>query len=555
MTTQEGESRRQRRQRKMRRRRIVVAAAVPVALTIALLLAFVVVPGSGGPRRSGHHSRGEKAQATTTTTTDATFAGADGTEASWVVKENERPGTTAWRITGQAGGIDGYLSAVQATDGQRVTLYVSTSAPTWTVTAYRMGYYGGDGGRQVWQSSSQPGAVQPSCPVTSGVNMVECSWAPSLPITVDSTWVQGDYLLKLVGSGGQQSYVPLTVWDPSSHATYLVQNDVLTWQAWNTYGGYDFYQGTGACPPGSPTYPPCNRARVVSFDRPYSASFGDGAADFLSEEYPLGRFMEEHGLDVTYGTDITTDEDPGGLLDHRAFLSLGHDEQWSLPMRDAAQSALSRGVNLAFFGASPVLRKVRLQASPLGPDREEVNYRNPAQDPELTVDPSEVSQNSWDQAPADWPPSALVASTYFGFGGSFPLVVTDPGAWLYKGTGLVQGDTVPGVIASDFNGYTAGNGEPPGVEILAHSPVKPAGGRAGSADTVYYTSASSLGGVFSSGTNGWIPAMAPCDPATPANACPAIAVQQMTANLLALFGQGPAGSVEPSSANWQQYYP
>ena len=70
----------------------------------------------------------------------------------------------------------------------------------------------------------------------------------SVTLTVSAAFVPGDYLIKLVGSGGQQSYVPLTVWDPSSTATYVVQNDVLTWQAWNSYGGYDYYQGPGQCP-------------------------------------------------------------------------------------------------------------------------------------------------------------------------------------------------------------------------------------------------------------------------------------------------------------------
>lgn len=523
--------------------------SVALAVTLAVNLLTGAGPGHAHHRtHAGRHHAGAPATA-------STFAGPDGIQSEAIISENELPGTTAWEIpAGHAGGIDGYASAVQATQGQDVTLYVSTAASSWTVTAYRMGYYGGDGARQVWQAGPEPGAVQPPCPVAPGVNMVECSWPPSLQLTVNAAWVPGDYLLKLAGSGGQQSYVPITIWDPSSRATYLVQNSVLTWQAWNSYGGYDFYQGAGPCPPGSPSYPPCNRARVVSFDRPYAASFGDGAADFLNEEYPLVRFVEQQGLDVTYDTDIVTSEDPSVLLDHRAFLSLGHDEQWTLEMRDGAIAALARGVNLAFFGASPVLRKVRLQASPAGADREEVNYRDPAQDPELHVDPSQVSQNIWDQAPADWPPSKLVASTYFGFGGVFPMAVTDPASWLYRGTGLGKGATVPGVIAADFNGYTPGSAEPPNVEVLAHSPVTPAGGRAGYADTVYYTSTTSMGGVFSSGTNGWIPAMAPCDASTPASACAAPAVQQMTANLLSLFGQGPAGHVEPSSANWQQYY-
>ena len=46
----------------------------------------------------------------------------------------------------------------------------------------------------------------------------------------------------------RQSFVPLTVWDPNSHAAYVVKNDIFTWQAWNEYGGYDFYAGIGQCP-------------------------------------------------------------------------------------------------------------------------------------------------------------------------------------------------------------------------------------------------------------------------------------------------------------------
>jgi len=509
---------------------------------LIVILVSVFATGGGSSHRAGRPVRHKSHPPAP----PSTYSGPDGVEATWVVQENARPGTTAWQIPpGQLGGIEGYLSAVQASEGQQISLFVSTKAANWTVTAFRMGYYGGDGARQVWTSPSEPGSVQSPCPLTGGVNMVECSWTPSLHITIDSSWVQGDYLLKLEGSGGQESYVPLTVWDPSSHATYLVQNSVLTWQAWNSYGGYDFYGG------GTPSATFANRARVVSFDRPYAT--GAGAADFLGEEYPLVRFVEQQGLDVTYGTDITTAEDPAGLLQHRAFFSLGHDEQWSLEMRNAATAALAHGVNLAFFGASPVLRKVRLQPSPLGPDRQEVNYRDPGQDPLLKTNPSEVSQNTWDQAPASWPPSALVGSTYFGYGITAPLVVTEQSSWLYKGTGLAAGAQVPGVIASDVNGYSPGNGEPAGVEILAHSPAKPAVGRAGYADTVYYT-ASSGGGVFSSGTNGWIPAMASCPASAPAAPCAASAVDQMTGNLFALFGTGPAGATQPAKANWQQYY-
>jgi hypothetical protein len=506
-----------------------------------VLVAQPEPPAGAATSRAGAGARTHAAKG------PATFNGPDGVEARWVVAENKKPGTTAWEITGAnaGGGIEGYASAVQATAGQQVTLLVSTPAPTYQVLAFRMGYYGGKGARLVWRSPTENGLVQSACPLTPGVNMVECSWTPSLHFTISSAWVQGDYLLKLVGSGGQQSYVPLTVWDPSSHATYLVQNSVLTWQAWNTYGGYNLY---GGAPPGvTPTFD--DRARVVSFDRPYAEA--NGASDFLGEEYPLVSFVEQHGLDVTYGTDITTDEHPALLLNHRAFLSLGHDEQWSLQMRNAAISALARGVNLVFFGASAVLRKVRLQPSPLGTDRELVNYRDPPEDPLYTTDPADVSENQWSQPPADWPPSELVGSSYLGYGIDVPLVVTDPSSWLYQGTGLANGAQLPGVIRSDFNGYVPSGADPANVEILAHSPATPSTGTAGYADTIYYTVPAGEGGVFSSGTNGWIPAMAPCSPPT---SCTASTLDQMTGNLLALFGSGPAGILEPSTANWHDYY-
>ena len=243
-----------------------------------------------------------------------------------------------------------------------------------------MGYYQGLGARQVWASPMLTGTTQPTCPLTPDINMVSCdNWSPSLNVSITSAFVPGDYLLKLVGSGGQQAYVPLTVWNPTSHATYLIMNRTFTEEGWNAYGGYSYYQGQGPCTLGSGSYPVCNRARVVSFDRPYDT--GNGSSDFLSNEYPLVRFSEAHGLDVTYATDVTVDEHPTILLQDKALLSLDHDESWSYNELQGAQAAQAQGVNIAFFGAAALVRHVRLQPSPLGPDREEVDYRDSAEDP------------------------------------------------------------------------------------------------------------------------------------------------------------------------------
>jgi hypothetical protein len=71
-------------------------------------------------------------------------------------------------------------------------------------------------------------------------------------------------------------------------------------------------------------------------------------------------------------------------------------------------------------------------------------------------------------------------------------------------------------------------------------------------DMTYWSDPTSHAGVFDSGTTNWIPAMAPCSPV--ARSCSADIVGEITGNLLALFGKGPAGRFQPSKANWGQIY-
>ncbi len=495
-----------------------------------------------------------------------TFDGPYGVEASWVVAEERRPGTTSWVIppTVPPHGIEGFADHAYAAVGDTVRLYVSTPAPTYHVVAYRMGWYGGTGARQVWTSGPAAGGAQPGCPLTPGINMVSCdNWTSSLSFPITPSFVQGDYLLKLVGAGGQESYVPLTVWSPTSTATYLVVNRTFTEQGWNAYGGYSFYQGVGPCPPGSNPYPVCNRARVVSFDRPYDT--GEGAADFLGDEFPLIQFCERHGLDVTYVSDATLDADPQITAQHRVLLSLGHDETWSYNERQAAQTAQTHGMNFVFFGSAAVLRHVRMQASPLGPGREEVNYRDSSEDPlDGHGNPLLVTGNTWSSPPASWSEDPFVGETYSGYlngSNSVPFVVYDAAAWPFSGTGLQNGSQLPGVVMSDVDHLGMSAAMPQNLQVLGHSPIPLAkmytnqgswGGYSYS-DMTYYTDPNSNSGVIDTGTVNWIAAMAPC-PATVAD-CPAASLQKITGNILKLFGQGPAGVTTPSEANWSTVRP
>jgi hypothetical protein len=538
-----------------RHRRGLKVAGLVLAVGLCVLVVLVVAAGTIAP---GTSSRGSR---------PTPRLGPAGVVAPWVVAENSLRGTTAWQISRSAriGGIEGFADENYVTTGQRVGLYVSSTASHYRVVAYRMGYYQGRGAREVWSSGSLRGRVQPRCPTTPGINMTSCAnWSRALRVTITSAFVQGDYLFKLTGNGGQQAYVPLTVWDPTSRATYLVMNRTFVEQGWNAFGGYDFYQGKGACAPGASVYPVCNRARVVSFDRPYDT--GNGASDFFGDEYPLIRFCEEHGLDVTYVTDVTVTEHPGIVARHRVLLSLGHDESWSYQERVGVQQAEKKGLNIVFFGAASVLRHVRLQASPLGRDRQEVDYRDPAQDP-LTArggSPMQITGNTWSSPPSSWPGDPLVGETYSGYllagTAPAPFVVADARSWIYRGTHLHDGSVLPSVIASDIDHVAQFQGVPADLMVLGHSPIplsevytnQGTWGASTYSDMTYYTDPHSGAGVIDTGNNNWINAMTAC----PSHGgCAAGELQLITGNILRLFGLGPAGRRMPSRSNLSSVRP
>lgn len=542
---------------------LVLVAVITVVATLTSLIGL-----GTGHRHGSSGIRAAASGASPVSGEAATFTGAAGVTSRAIVAENARPGTSAWRIsTPNPTGIEGFADRVSVAPGGSARLFVSTQAAVFHVEAYRMGYYRGAGARLVWRSADLAGRRQPPCALAPGVNMVSCDgWAAATTVRVNPAFVPGDYLLKLVGAGGQrsgapqsnvpQSYVPLTVLDPASRATYLIKNDVYTWQAWNPYGGYDFYAGLGTCAAGR--YPLCSRARVVSFDRPYG--YGQGAGDFLSNEYPLVRFAEQRGLDVTYATDSDIERDPALVTRHRALFSLGHDECWSLGEREAAENARRHGVNIAFFAASPMLRHVRLEPSVLGPNRQEVDYRDGAADPlNGHGDPRQVTGNTWSSPPAYWSEVPFVGEAYAGYlepgRPAAPLVLGPVDGWIYRGSGLRADATIPNALGSDFDQFDPGE-HPANLQILAHSPIPRDGTQTSRAapysDMTYYTDPDGGSGVFDSGVNSWIPDLAPCAPGAPA--CPAAAVSALTANVFALFGRGPAGTFEPSHANWTRFY-
>ena len=275
--------------------------------------------------------------------------------------------------------LQGFASQVSAVPGDDVAVFVNTTANAVQVQAYRMGFDQGLGGRLVVQTDFLPAKVQAAPVVTPGIGTVTCRWSPTLTLNfvVDHRWPPGCYLLKLVGDAGQQQYVPLTVRDDNSASAFVIQNSVTTWQAYNLWGDYSLYYGR--TPSGGSVASPTGPAPSPSIAP--TPKPGPRVPPTSSATVPIALPPREPGRDLTYWTDVDLHERPYLLSQHRCLFSLGHDEYWSAAIRGGAQDALDLGTNLAFLGANACYRQIRLQDSPVGPNRLQVCYKDAARTP------------------------------------------------------------------------------------------------------------------------------------------------------------------------------
>ena len=469
--------------------------------------------------------------------------------ASWVVQENQRPGDPSW-IVGNgapAGSLEAYANTPSLALGERLSVFVSTDAPRLIAKVYRIGFYQGLGARLVETITNVAGRSHP-IPAPDAMGTVDCAWPATFDLAIDSRYVPGQYLIRLENPAGHYRFVPFLVRDDSSHATYLYVSAVTTWQAYNTWGGFSLYRETDVT--GDTVISNASRALRVSFNRPYARSFANGAADSIGNEFPLLFLAEKLGLDLAYCSDLELHTGATDVTRHRAVLSLGHDEYYSGPMRAALVDAVASGVNVAFFGANFIYRKIRFEPSFNGDLRLMVNYRSSA-DPIMATDPSLVTVN-WASYPADAPSSTFSGSIYGGAQGEGSLTVADANSWFWRGSGVSDATILDGTLGGEFNHFSPYEPNPSSVQILGHSRV------GGGFSDITYSALAGRGGVWCSGTGQWIYRLSDSPRLgghwVP-NATPATRVlRAATLNILRVFAQGPAGTHAPSRDNTASFY-
>ncbi|MFC7495245.1 MULTISPECIES: N,N-dimethylformamidase beta subunit family domain-containing protein [unclassified Nocardioides] len=517
-----------------------------MALGMAVMVPSIAVAGvvatqAGGPW-GGSSSEGTTSSSTPSAGTsarpgeDTTPAAGDGADQ----RRSEPRGSGEWRLERKAqdGEIDAFTTRTSDLAGEPIVLKVSSTEPSYRVSAYRIGAYRGGWGHLVWRSG--PVAGEEQAPATfrpAETRTVVAPWRPSLSIDTDG-WRPGYYVLKLETSTGWDTVVPYVVRSESARGTVALVAPVTTWQAYNTWGGHSLYAG----PSGD------RRSWAVSFDRPYDGP--PGANDFRRAALPIVVRAEWMGVPLSYFTNVDLHLHPEVLRGASGYASLGHDEYWTPSMRDTVEQARDAGTNLAFLGANTMYWRIRLEDDSSGPARTVVGYRSDAHlDPVRETRPAETTGRFRD-APVPRAEHGVVGMQYECYPVDTDYVIVSPQWWGFRGTGLRAGDRIVGLVGPEADRVYPDAASPKRLEVLSHTSYD-CRGVTTTTQSVYYTVPSGAG-VFAAGTLRWGCAFIDgCE--HPLGPDARSFVRTVTGNLVREFAKGPVGARHPARPNVDRF--
>lgn len=277
-----------------------------------------------------------------------------------IALENRRAGVppSEWDVAGGQDDPDllGFTNDISYAPGDVVLFKIhAATAAAYRLRIYRIGWYGGDGARRVTQRVQNAPTSQPA--PTSPVDPADCSnWSATDQWHIPNGAVSGVYLAKITPippGASNGSHILFVIRDDDGKSDILFQTDDTTWQAYNPYPSTDIFR------------PPIIRTSLyngavrVSYNRPIRMAVNRHLRSFFGAQYQLVRFLERNGYDVSYFTGADTARRGAALLQHRVFLSSGHDEYWSREMRDAVNTARDAGTHLIFMSGNLMFWKTR----------------------------------------------------------------------------------------------------------------------------------------------------------------------------------------------------
>ncbi|MGY8639746.1 MAG: N,N-dimethylformamidase beta subunit family domain-containing protein [Verrucomicrobiales bacterium] len=413
-----------------------------------------------------------------------------------IAEENSKQGTTDWQLTRvrvnegkyRTSLIEGYVSHQSIKVGETLDFFVSTKPERdFKIDVYRLGYYGGMGGRHMTQLGPFSGKIQPVPEMKPKNRLRECKWKASTSLKIPADWVSGVYVGKLTtipendSEPYWQSYVIFVVRD-DREADVIFQTSDNTAQAYNRWPENEslYTDPRGAHAPGV----------AVSFDRPhglYCQIFENplsvGSGEFLLWEFPLCYWLEKEGYDVTYTANVDMLE-PGSIERGKVFLSVAHDEYWDARQYSRMESAIEGGLNVLWLCGNSVFIDSPFTASSSGQANRIITRRGCFGD--LRQDETENYGHLFDVLKSTAPDERKIMGVRsvvpFNGGGDWTCRKADH--WIFEGTGMKNGDSIPGLVGWEHHGEPDPDLE--GLEILAEGKVWAGGVREGKYTSVIF---------------------------------------------------------------------
>jgi hypothetical protein len=261
--------------------------------------------------------------------------------------ENRLPGTKAWQLEKPGTSILGFTTRFSVHQGETISFKVKTDAPEYRIDIFRLGFYGGTGGRQIAtiEPSTPLPQAQPPCRTERDGSSVDCrEWSVSATWTVPSSALSGVYVAKLMRPDtGEASHIPFVVRDQESRSDIVFQTADMTWQAYNAYGGRSLNDASGTS--------------EVSYNRPLTTASDAPLAWLFNAEHLVIQWLEAQGYDVTYVSGADFEQIGKPLTRHRVILTAGQNEFVSSEQRMRMEAARDAGVHLAFLGGKSMVWK------------------------------------------------------------------------------------------------------------------------------------------------------------------------------------------------------
>jgi len=200
-----------------------------------------------------------------------------------------------------------------------------------------------------------------------------------------------------------------------------------TYNAYNKSGGASYYSN-----------PRDKAPSYLSFLRPPGSQFTSWEKDFVI-------WAEKNNIEMEYcaNNDLVTLP----LEKYKLIISVGHDEYWSLPMREAVEGYIARGGNYAWFSGNTCCWQIRMEDDGNTMCCFKTKFLN---DPVL-LDGGDLRTLTtlWSYAAVKRPENTMtgVGVTWGGYHHSMgkfndesTYTVYRPDHWVFEGTGLKKGD-------------------------------------------------------------------------------------------------------------------